>query len=374
MKLDLSWAFLSEEEIKDQDLMKKMKHASDDGLFLFFRKMCLKSQKRFAQMLKEQVQPVVFLHGNPHIDNLVAIGNQTGLVDFDRARLGPYSFDLIRCLCSMALKVKMKNKEKTFLKDSTIQAFFAGYVVGFEKPENSPYIIPALMNLPIKKWQKHLDAYMAHGKKWAKKLKKDAIKPTSESWNFALSLLESYLDKRHELDHIKKMKVDSIALCKGSLGHPHYGFYLSSQSKELESRLIDIKPVFKDPDGYGFESPFIDKGIQMIFASKLYASHLESDLAAFNYNGVSYWGRKIPIDKRQFEGEISAYVMDQLAMAMGSQLGMGHRKSCFFCEPRVILDHLENHNELFVQIAYQMNKELIASFETFKNRQIETAA
>jgi dTMP kinase len=66
------------------------------GAHFYFRNMLLPMQARFAELLDMSSTPRALLHGSPHVDNYAKSAQGAAMVDFDRSRVGPYSWDLVR--------------------------------------------------------------------------------------------------------------------------------------------------------------------------------------------------------------------------------------------------------------------------------------
>lgn len=353
----ISWA--APDRPFDEEIFQKISQQKH-GLNLYFRKLCIKSQIRFSQLINLDNIPKVFLHGNPHLDNLVAIGRKTGMVDFDRARIGPYAWDIVRFLGAMAMRLKNSKKE-VFLPKLLLNAFYEGYHFGFEGRESDFYRIPSLMAIPYKSWQQDLETYLRSGVKWAKKLSKFSIDTKD---NKARNLLSQYFKSRF-VEWDKQFKLVGVAIAKGSLGNEHYIYHMQAKEKNLSSCLIDIKKAYLDDDSEHFFSHFVHRGIQMIEASKLYAPGLERGLGICSWKGEPYWGRIIAIDKRQFSGKISKEKMLEVALGVGSQLGKAHQRSCYFSDSQVLIKHFENNFSYFVEIAEQLNFEILQAYKHY---------
>ena len=84
----------------------------DKAQFLFFRLMGPALQKRITQLVDMQGIPTVFIHGNPQLDNYAKTMTGAGMVDFDRSRMGPYVWDIMRFYASLTLRKEDGNKTK----------------------------------------------------------------------------------------------------------------------------------------------------------------------------------------------------------------------------------------------------------------------
>ncbi len=75
-----------------------------EARYLFFRMACPLLQSKLPRFLDLSNFPVTFLHGNPHMDNYVKTPRGSAMMDFDRSRMGPYCWDIIRFLSSVSLR------------------------------------------------------------------------------------------------------------------------------------------------------------------------------------------------------------------------------------------------------------------------------
>ncbi|PIR19484.1 MAG: hypothetical protein COV48_01740, partial [Elusimicrobia bacterium CG11_big_fil_rev_8_21_14_0_20_64_6] len=94
----------------DADNIRKNYLHEKRGAHFYFRNMLLPMQERFAQLLDMASAPRAFLHGSPHLDNYAKSKQGAAMVDFDRSRVGPYSWDLVRLMVSMSLRTKKDPK------------------------------------------------------------------------------------------------------------------------------------------------------------------------------------------------------------------------------------------------------------------------
>jgi uncharacterized protein (DUF2252 family) len=130
-------------------------------------------QQRFSEMLDLSQTPCVFLHGNPHIDNFVKTSKIEAMIDFDRSRFGPYSWDLVRFASSLSIRREemtsefLNHKVMTHLKESYVEAFTNPYKHHLHS-EVMPQIQPSNAELSTK-------AYLAANLNWAQKMRENPI-------------------------------------------------------------------------------------------------------------------------------------------------------------------------------------------------------
>ena len=92
-------------------------------------------QNSFLELVDSLKTPQVFLHGNPHLDNFAHFKHGSGMVDFDRSRIGPYSWDLIRYLTGLSLR--LEDPYFSTLPSSILNPFYEAYFYGLTHPQEN---------------------------------------------------------------------------------------------------------------------------------------------------------------------------------------------------------------------------------------------
>jgi hypothetical protein len=331
------------------------------GYFFYFRTLCLRMQTRFSQLMPLEDVPVVFLHGNPHLENFAIVAQGAGLVDFDRARLGPYSWDIVRFLCSLSLK--RSKRDKGFLSDRVLQYFLEGYKRSFSAPE-LPYK-PLSDFLKIKKvnWSLTTTDYLKKNIKWAKKLRQNALPPDDE---WVQGVLNAYLTSRNEPQLLQTHYVQEAGQALGSLGNQRVLVVLAPHDQTAhDSVLLDLKTVYQDADTHFFKTPVEHHGERMILASDLYAPRLEEDMGFFTYQEQQYWGRKVPTEAIKLKGWLSEARQTDLAYCVATQLGRAHRLSLKNSLPETLLAHLDANFGQILKVGQQMNEEIMEAHKDY---------
>ena len=176
----------------------------DRGVFFYFRTICIRMQERFAQIFNHADIPRVFLHGNPHLENYVKTDKAAAMVDFDRSRIGPYAWDIVRLLSSISMR-KQKG-DKKFLPDIVIDYFYEGYLRSFNNTEMDYKQLSGLNQIRPQEWEKTVNNYLKTDNKWAKKIKENPLRTDDP---FVEGVLLSYLESRKELSLLEKYKIET---------------------------------------------------------------------------------------------------------------------------------------------------------------------
>lgn len=103
-----------------------------EARYLLFRMACPLMQAKLPRLLDLTKIPVTFIHGNPHLDNYVKTARGSAMMDFDRSRMGPYAWDIIRFLASLSLK---RAEDDGFLDRKVVDHFIDSYITHFLHPE-----------------------------------------------------------------------------------------------------------------------------------------------------------------------------------------------------------------------------------------------
>lgn len=337
-----------------------------EARYFLFRMSCSLMQKRLPLLLDLDKVPKTFLHGNPHIDNYAKTFLGSAMIDFDRARIGPYCWDIIRFLISLSLR---REKESGFLDDTVIVNFIDAYFIHFSHPDIPSKQLKMLKTAGPEKWQMTTKDYLRANKKWAKKMRDFAVDPNDKDIR---GLLKSYViarDKGHHL--LTDYVIGEVGMVPGSFGKIHYIYAM--QPKNVDSYkdaiLLDIKEVYQEKDNKYFYSPTAHHGERMILASKIYADSIEEKLGYCTYNGKQFWGRQVPCFSQKVKKFLSLEEQKDFAYTVGSELGKGHRKGLLrSSSPREIeADFTENFDK-YLHTSMFLTSELDLAFETMKKK------
>ena len=324
------------------------------SLHLIFRLLGPELQTSYSSSPILQKAPKAFIHGNPHLDNYVRTFHGSGMVDFDRSRIGPYCWDLIRLFSSFQICSKAFPNP---LHPKIIHYTLKGYKNTFSNP-HILYSEPSFLNrLQPKKHQFTTKQYLRAQKKWAGKLQKHQVPHDTPEIEELLSL---YLKSRKEKQILKFFQIKKAARCNGSLGKEHILIYLEpiKQKQNRDSILIDIKETYCEKDTKLFYSPTEHQGLRMIQASNLYAPNIEQRLGHCTYNNIHYWGREVPVFNAKIKTLLLRRELEELGYSVGAQLGRAHRLS-LRTSPADLKKHLQKNEENIIALSRNMTQIVI---------------
>ena len=293
-----------------------------EARYLFFRMAGPIMQAKLQRFIDLSKVPTTFIHGNPHIDNYVKTFRGSAMMDFDRSRIGPYCWDIIRFLSSLSLR---RENEAGFLDRRVVEYFLDAYYTHFLHPEIPHKQLKMLKEVKPEKWQLNTRDYLRANKKWAKKMRDFHINSRSE---VTVQLLNKFLESRNELNLMNEYYIDEVGLTPGSLGKKHYIYALQPKNPDshIDAILLDIKEVYDERNNRFFHSPVEHHGVRMIEASKIFADGMEERLGYCTLNNKQYWGRQIPSFAVKVKKFLDKDELCDFAYSVGSELGKGHRK------------------------------------------------
>ena len=329
---------------------------------LFFRVMGPKLQHNLHRMMNLDEVPHVFLHGNPHIDNYARTMTGAGMVDFDRSRLGPYAWDIIRFLGSLSMRLPEDVRKGDFCPKESVDTFFEAYLSSLKNPDLH-FSVPHFMSaINPKKEELSMSSYLSAGVKWAKKMRKNPLPADDKKIK---KLLDGFLQSREDEGLLKIYEISEAGKSPGSLGKMHYIIALKPKdaSSGRDHVLLDIKECYEHDDDENFTSPFAHNGIRMIKASNLYAPGVEQRLGYLTFDGKHFWGRQVPAFKAKVASSISKQEAADLAYCVGQQLGRAHRRSCKEFEPKIVEKHFRKHFDQMLHVSEYINRELKLSLD-----------
>ena len=333
---------------------------TEKAQFLFFRLMGPVLQRRIAGLIDMQKVPRVFIHGNPHLDNYAKTPTGAGMIDFDRSRLGPYAWDIIRFYASLALR--QENGKKIKLPTKVYEAFKEGYLSRLYNADLF-YQTPAIMSrIVAEPEQMTTRGYVKSKGKWSRKMQRNSLPNDDKT---VLALLDGYVENSNQAHLYSNYKLAEVGIVPGSLGKLHYILLLVPKKDEdkYDDILLDIKETYTEEDDEWFSNPTDHHGLRMIKASMLYAPGVETGMSYCTIGKKQFWGREIPAFKGKIPKELEAFDLADVAYSVGSQLGRGHRRSCKAFDPKLVETHFtENHAEI-EKIAQFLNRELLLGYE-----------
>lgn len=333
--------------------------------YLFFRMAGPIMQNKLQRFVDLTKVPTTFIHGNPHVDNYVRTFRGSAMMDFDRSRMGPYCWDIIRFLSSLALR---KEDNDGFLDRRVIEHFIDAYIVHFMHPEIPHKQLKMLKEVKLERWQTSTKEYLKANKRWAKKMHDHRINSRSEATQ---QLLLRFLESRNEVSLLNEFYVDEVGLTPGSLGKKHFIYSLLPKNPDshLDAILLDIKEVYEEKNNRFFYTPYEHHGQRMIEASKIFADGMEERLGFCTYQNKQYWGRQIPSFAVKVKKFLDKDELCDFAYSVGSELGKGHRKG--LKDPRhaelIEKDFLANFDRYY-KISKLFTFELALSFEAMRRK------
>jgi hypothetical protein len=329
-----------------------------NGMYLHFRRSCVRMQQRFVELADVDRMPRVFVHGNPHVDNFAKTSQGEAMIDFDRSRLGPYGWDLVRFLSSLALR--REERRPGLVAPSVVTSLLDGYCTTFQSPDATTSVPEILAHEQPEPDERSMSAYLRSNTSWAKRMRKSPVFVTHPT---VTAMLAHYFRSRKEGDWAARFVVEEAGLAEGSLGMPRMLIVLRPRSEPAEDHvLLDFKQVYQDPDNAHFFNPYVHHGLRMIEASYLHAPGMEQRLGFLTWRDTQYWVRQIPPFKAKIEGNLSDDVQEKLAYAVGAQLGRAHRRSLRETHPGDLVRHLRESVAAYVAIGERMNRELEEEF------------
>ena len=321
---------------------------------LIFRLLGPAFQREFSSSPLLQDAPKAFIHGNPHLDNYVRTFHGSGMVDFDRSRIGPYCWDLIRLFSSFYLSAKS-------FPEPLHQKIYDYTIKGYKHTFSEPHILysePSFLHkLQPQEDQFTTNQYLSSQKKWAGKLEEFQVSVDEVE---ILEMLSLYLKSRKESKLLKFFFVAQAARCPGSLGKEHILILLKpkKQQERRDSILIDLKETYTEEDTTLFYSPEKHQGLRMIQASNLYAPNVEQRLGHFTHKDIHYWGREIPSFNAKLKSKLRRRELEELGYSIGAQLGRAHRNSVIG-PPSDIKKHLRENTTKIIETAQEMSNMVI---------------
>jgi hypothetical protein len=336
-----------------------------EARFLFFRIAGPIMQGKLQRFVDLTKVPVTFIHGNPHIDNYVRTSRGSAMMDFDRSRIGPYCWDIIRFLSSLSLR---RENEGGFLDNRVVEHFIDAYYTHFLNPEIPHKQLKMLKDVKPENWQLTTRNYLNANKKWAKKMRDFSINSRSEGTS---QLLKKFLESRNDLALMNEYYVDEVGLTPGTLGKKHYIYSLLPKNPDshIDSILLDIKEVYSEKNYRFFYSPFEHHGLRMIEASKIFADGMEERLGYCTYQNKQYWGRQIPSFAVKVKKFLDKDELCDFAYSVGSELGKGHRKG--LRDPKdadLILKDFQANFDRYYKISKLFTFEISLAFEAMRRK------
>ena len=337
---------------------------SRKGLHVFFRRVKTQLQARFAQIVNHATLPQVFILGSPHIDNYARTDFGCGMIDFDRSHNGPYAWDLFCFMLSLSLR--HVDGLDNFIDSTITKKLLENYQQAIENPEKPYLLYQPLVDKTLKPWQSSPLTYLEANKKWIKKMREQ---PLEINEPLLQSLVEQYFQHRDEVHRGQHCVITEAGQAAGSFGRVHYIIVLASPEQE-QPLILDIKhtkhylnPLW--PHNQWYSHPFEHEGQRMIAASNNHAPGVSGEESYATLNGIEYWARNIPVQTTKIKGQLDSEQQQQLAAAVGSQLGRAHALSINAVGRKELLQHSEKQFSEICAAAAQLQQELLDAWKHY---------
>ncbi|MFI5347389.1 MAG: dTMP kinase, partial [Elusimicrobiota bacterium] len=326
------------------------------GAHFYFRNMLLPMQDRFAQLMDMGSMPKAFLHGSPHIDNYAKSAQGAAMVDFDRARVGPYAWDLVRLMVSLSLR--RKKDGDGLLDHDVLKQLKKGYLRGFRHPDRPFSEVRELKNIEPDDDEASTDAYLAANNKWAKEMRANKLRVGDPD---VVKLIAGYA-KTQETGFLNDYFIEEAGRGQGSMGFR--GLFLvvlaPKDAKSGKDRiLLNIKATRTDPDTEWYKNPYKTEVERMHAAADLYAPGWALRPGSAVLDGVEYDVRQISPQNVKIKKMLNHEQQEDFAYSVGTQLGRAHRLSLVGATPAELEKHLEDHFDEIAAAGLTIRDEIV---------------
>lgn len=326
------------------------------GAHFYFRNMLLPMQERFAQLMDMASTPRVFLHGSPHLDNYAKSKQGAAMVDFDRSRVGPYSWDLVRLMVSLSLR--SKKDPKGLLDKEVLKQLKKGYLRGFRHPDRPFSEYRELKDVEPEGAELTTYAYLVANKKWAKEMRAN---PLPADHPDVVALVKSWAEGRGD-GVLSEYHVEEAGRGQGSMGFR--GLYLvvlapNDERAGKDRVMLNIKATRTDPDTEWYKSPAKTEAERMKTAAELYAPGWELRSGGATLDGVEYYARQLDPLNAKIKKMLSVEQQDDFAYSVGTQLGRAHRLSLEGATAEELEAHLEANFDAIAAAGRTIRDEIV---------------
>lgn len=326
------------------------------GAHFYFRNMLLPMQTRFAELLDMSSTPRALLHGSPHVDNYAKSGQGAAMVDFDRSRVGPYTWDLVRLMVSLSLR--RKKDAKGLLDKEVLKQFHKGYLRGFRHPDRPFSEVRELKDIEPADDETTTNAYLKANKKWAKEMRRNALAADDAD---VVALVNSWDEGRGD-GVLKDYFIEEAGRGQGSMGFRGLFLIVLAPKDKRSGKdriLLNIKATRTDPDTEWYKSPYGSEAERMKAAAELYAPGWELRAGGAVLDGVEYYARQLDPLNAKIKKMLNADLQEDFAYAVGTQLGRAHRLSLQDATPAELEAHLESNFDAVAAAGLTIRDELV---------------
>lgn len=326
------------------------------GAHFYFRNMLLPMQERFAQLMDMGSTPRALLHGSPHVDNYAKSNQGAAMVDFDRSRVGPYTWDLVRLMVSLSLR--QKKDAKGLLDKEVLRQLKKGYLRGFRHPDRPFSEFRELKDVEPEDDELTTDAYLLANKKWAKEMRRNALPANDPD---VVKLVNSWAEGRAD-GVLNDYVIEEAGRGQGSMGFR--GLFLvvlapKNKKAGLDRILLNIKATRTDPDTEWYKSPYGSEAERMRAAAELYAPGWELSAGGATLDGVEYYARQLDPLNAKLKKMLNTDLQEDFAYAVGTQLGRAHRLSLQGATPSELEAHLESNFDAVAAAGLTIRDEIV---------------
>lgn len=293
------------------------------------------------------------------------------MIDFDRACVGPYMWDLIRLMVSVTLKRDTEEETSgTFLRPGVALSLRRGYEWGILNTDQAPvqmqraepFLPPGVIASNEVEDQEAASAQFFQ--KRLAEMRQFAVDPSNlEVRTLAHSYLKA-IGKEDEQDGFEIVEAGQLKNWNGRVRT----LILLRQELKGGGVLIDIKPVFRDPDNEFFVNPYApDHGRRMMEALRLYAPEYVKNACLLDCNDDQYFAHEVPTFKVGIRRPLREEDQRDLLYAVGTQLGRGHGLSTHGGGHSVshILFHLNVHWADILATSERLKDELTSAYRRY---------
>ena len=326
------------------------------GAHFYFRNMLLPMQERFAQLMDMASMPKAFLQGSPHMDNYAKNQQGAAMVDFDRARVGPYAWDLVRLMVSMSLR--QKKDADGLLDPEVLKQLKKGYLRGFRHPDRPFSEVRQLKDVEPEADEENTDAYLKANNKWAKEMRSTPLKTNDSD---VVKLIDGYA-KTQEPGLLDEYFIEEAGRGQGSMGFRGVFLVVLAPKRKKSGKdriLLNIKAVRTDPDTQWYKNPYKTEIERMHAAADLYAPAWALRPGSAVLDGVEYDVRQISPQNIKIKKMLNHEQQLDFAYAVGTQLGRAHRISLQGVTPAELEAHLDAHYDDIVASGLTIRDEIV---------------
>ncbi|NNN05554.1 MAG: MFS transporter [Elusimicrobia bacterium] len=343
----------------DADNIRRNYMKEKRGAHFYFRNMLLPMQERFVQLMNVSAMPRALLHGSPHVDNYAKSSQGAAMVDFDRSRVGPYAWDLLRLMVSLSLR--RKKSDEDLLDKSALKQLRKGYRHGLRHPDRPFSEARLLKDVEAGPHEESVDAYLKADGKWAAEMRENPLPVDNPD---VVALVQGY-DRSLGGAILSDYRIEEAGRGQGSMGFRGLFLVVLAPRDEKSGRdriLLNIKQVRADPDTEWFKNPYATQIQRMHAAADVYAPGWAPGAGWAVLDGVEYDVRRIDPLNAKIKKMLNLESQADLAYAVGTQLGRAHRLTLQDgATAEDVERHLDEHFDALVAAGVTIRDELLAA-------------